>query len=158
MARRARARCCSSYDYGMDGASAMSSMHEGVLASVLIPHVRRLLADAPGYIAAILDVAFSPREYLRKLVLVSLLQLLASTIKRCSRMSVRSLTGRTQAQPKTYGEWRAQQQQQSAKSDQPLTGEQQLYCSHLGSQAENYVRAFMDYMLAFDREMISRRR
>ena len=120
----------------------MSTAADGVLAKIILPRVRELLAVAPGYILRVLDVAFSPREYLRKLVLVSLLQLLASTIKRCSRLSVRSLTGATlhDRRAKTYGEWKAAQQQQTAKNDQPLTGEQQLYCSHLGSQAENYMR------------------
>lgn len=73
--------------------------------------LRALAKRAPAAFLRLAEIAFSPRAFLAKLVLVSLLQLLASVIKRGSRFRWHMLgLSRPSSQLqrcKTLGEWEA---------------------------------------------------
>jgi hypothetical protein len=115
------------------------------LRELLLSKLRDLLRRMPALIYRIIEVAFSPREMVRKLVLVSVLQLLASAFKTISRFRWHSLG---MSRPSTYlrkarslGEWEASKMELGLrKPDTSMPTELQMYCRQLEHQAENYLR------------------
>ena len=107
--------------------------------------VKALLARSPAYLWRVLRVAFSPSLILRKLALVSLLQLLAYALKLLLRAQRHNpLTGdrsaRSMASAVTYEDWEKAHHDQPPQQLAPLPPELQLYCRMLDEGADNYMR------------------
>ena len=107
--------------------------------------VRALLARSPAYVWRVLRVAFSPSLILRKLALVSLLQLLAYALKLLLKAQRHNrLTGdrsaRSMASALTYEDWEKAHHDLPPQQLAPLPPELQLYCRMLDEGADNYMR------------------
>jgi hypothetical protein len=113
---------------------------------VIIAYLKVVLAKSPAFLWRVLEVAFSPSTMLRKLTLVSLLQLAAAGIKRLLQAHRHSaLTGHKaalkMADATTFDEWEAAHRELEQQSNlSPLPPELQLYCRMLDEAADNYAR------------------
>lgn len=99
--------------------------------------LRARLQHSPALLYRLLDIAFSPREVLRKLVLVGALQLIATALKRASALR---LGGKPRREPLNYSEFEAANREAAAATGVPVPFDLQLYCSRLGGQADEYLR------------------
>ena len=121
----------------------------GPLANIrtaVVALLKRLAARCPSLAWRILEVAFSPDMMVKKLVLVSLMQLAAWVLKKISRMSLQNPlladpTAARMAAARTLEEWQGAHMELTHRvGHAPLPTELQLYCRMLDEQADNYMR------------------
>ena len=115
------------------------------MQQALVEWLKALLARSPAFVWRVLKVAFSPSLILRKLALVSLLQLLAYGLKLLLRAQRHNpLTGdrsaRSMASATTFEDWEKAHHDQPPQQMAPLPPELQLYCRMLDEGADNYMR------------------
>ena len=115
------------------------------LRQALIAQLKRLAAAFPSLVFKILNVAFSPSVVVKKLVLVSLLQLTAWALKKLYKMQWNPLLtdsiAQRMANAHTLEEWQMAHKEYAVRvGHEPLPTELQLYCRQLDEQADNYTR------------------
>ena len=115
---------------------ALGLSRTALLQQALVERIKALLVRSPAYVWRVLRVAFSPGVILRKLALVSLLQLLAYGLKLLLRAQRHNpLTGdrsaRRMAAAATFEEWEKAHSDQPPQQLAPLPPELQLYCRML---------------------------
>lgn len=116
------------------------------LRTAVVALVKRLAARCPSLAWRILKVAFSPDMMIKKLVLVSLMQLAAWVLKKVSCMSLQNPlladpAAARMAASRTHEEWEGAHMELTDRvGHAPLPTELQLHCRMLDEQAENYMR------------------
>ena len=103
-------------------------------------------AEASSFsVQGLIEIAFTPRHFLRKLVLVSLLQLAAHVGARLARFRWHLLglsrPSTVLRHAKTYADWLTAQREFALRSpEQPMPEELYEYCAQLDERADGYLR------------------
>jgi len=114
------------------------------LIAAIVRLVKKLLRFAPRLALKVLKVAFSPREHLQQLALVSTIQLLAFSIKRVRSAFRRgllrpNLAVERQHRATTFEEWRSSQVEiEQSRREGKLSSSDRAYFDQLRERAENY--------------------
>ena len=124
--------------------TALTVMSPSKLVAALIQRLTKLAQESPAIALRLLEVAFTPRHFIKKLVLVSVLQLVAQLLARTTRFKWHLLglsrPSTMLRHAKTYGDWVKAQREFALRSPEPpMPSDLYEYCRTLDERADDYL-------------------
>lgn len=111
----------------------------------IINMLQRLVKDAPAVVMRLIEIAFTPNSFVRKLVLVSVLQLAAHVVARLARFRWHlvglSRPSTVLRHARTHADWLAAQREFALRSpEKPMPEELYRYTQELDKRADGYLK------------------
>lgn len=115
------------------------------LSDGIVRLLQRLVKESPAVVMRLIDIAFTPNIFLRKLVLVSILQLAAHVVSTLAKfrwhMVGLSRPATVLRHARTHSAWLAAQREFALRSpEKPMPEELYQYTQELDERAESYLK------------------